>query len=190
VVPPICTPLLARSIAPCAATLELVPSSLDSTPPGVVSTAPHQVALAVPPGFLPRVAPAPPAAPRADPVTPAASCVAPATLASPAMHLGPPPWVWPTSPIAYVRRPRQHVAPAAPALPTLTPAHRPVTAVPVTPPVNPHWMVTRVKAGFQMPRAPLALTTTTTATPPSPISTSIRAALTDPNWRATIVGRV
>jgi hypothetical protein len=65
-------------------------------------------------------------------------------------------------------------------------AHRAVTAMPMTPPVNLHHVVTRAKAGFRMPREPLVLTATTTATPPSPILTSICATLADPNWRAAM----
>jgi hypothetical protein len=129
VVPPIGTPLLARSTMPHAAMLELVPSSLDSPPPppGAASIAPRRVAPAVPPGFLPREALVTPATPRAAPATPAAPCVAPMTPASPAQHPGPPPLVWPSSPIAYIHRPCRPTAPATSALPTLTPAHRPVT---------------------------------------------------------------
>jgi hypothetical protein len=52
VVAPIGTPLLAGSTTPRAATLELMPSSLDSAPLGAVSTAPRRVP-AVPPGFPP-----------------------------------------------------------------------------------------------------------------------------------------
>jgi hypothetical protein len=187
VVPPISTPLLAGSTAPRAATLELVPSSLDSTPPGAVSTALRRVA-AVPPGFLPRAAPATPATPRVAPTTPATPCAVPtsptapcAALAPPASH-GPPPWVWPASPIAYVCRPHRHAAPTAPTLSTSTATHRPVTDVPVTPSVNPHRMVTHAQAGFRMPREPLVITATTTMVPTSPILTSVYAALTDPNW--------
>jgi hypothetical protein len=68
----------------------------------------------------------------------------------------------------------------------MTLVHRPVMAVPVTPPVNPHRMVTRAKAGFWMPRDTLILAATTTSTSPSPILTSVRAALVDPNWRAAM----
>jgi hypothetical protein len=57
---------------------------------------------------------------------------------------------------------------------------------PVTPPVNPHRMVTRAKEGFRMPREPLVLAATTTATPLSLIPTSVRATLADPNWHAAM----
>jgi hypothetical protein len=94
VVPPIGIPLLAGSTAPRAATLELVPSSLDATPPGVASTTPRRVAPAVPPSFVPRAAPTTNAAPRAASATPAApraAPAAPATAASLAQHPGHPP---------------------------------------------------------------------------------------------------
>jgi hypothetical protein len=68
----------------------------------------------------------------------------------------------------------------------MTLVHRPVMAVPVTPPVNPHRMVTRAKAGFWMPRDTLILAATTTSMSPSPILTSVRATLVDPNWRAAM----
>jgi hypothetical protein len=54
--------------------------------------------------------------------------------------------------------------------------------MPVTPLVNPHRTVTRAKDGFRMATKPF----TFTASPPSPIPSSVRAALTDPNWRAAM----
>jgi hypothetical protein len=54
--------------------------------------------------------------------------------------------------------------------------------LPVTPPVNPHRMVTRAKDGFRMATQPFAFTAST----PSPIPSSVRAALADPNWRAAM----
>jgi hypothetical protein len=167
-VSPIGTSLLTCLTAPCGATLELVPSSLlESTSPSAApltapraatsaSTATRRVTPTVPPGFLPRAAPTTPTAPRVDlavlvascaaPTTPATSRAAPMTPTSPVQRPGPPSWVWPSSPIAYIHRPRQPTAPTTPAPPTLmTPAHRPVTAVPVTPLVNPHQMVTCAK---------------------------------------------
>jgi hypothetical protein len=104
-VPLIGTPLLAGPTAPRAATLELVPSSLEPAPPGaapltaprmatLTSTPTHWIAPVVPPGFLPHSLPVTPTAPRADlaalvafcvaPTTPATSREAPATPASPA----------------------------------------------------------------------------------------------------------
>jgi hypothetical protein len=59
-------------------------------------------------------------------------------------------------------------------------------AVPVTPPVNPHRMVTHAKAGFRMPREPLVLTAMTTTVPPFLILTSVHAALADPNWHVAM----
>jgi hypothetical protein len=54
--------------------------------------------------------------------------------------------------------------------------------LPVTPPVNPHRMVTRAKDGFRMAIKLFTLTAST----PSPIPSSVRAALADPNWRAAM----
>jgi hypothetical protein len=153
VVPPIGTPLLTGSTVPHTATLELVPSSLDSTPPGVVSTAPRRVPM-VPPGFLPLAAPAIPVAPRAAPTTPVAprvilmSPTVPCTAPTPPASPSPPPRVWPISPITYVHRPCRPAAPAAPALLTSTPTHQPVTAVTMTPLVNLHSMVTHSRVWF------------------------------------------
>jgi hypothetical protein len=56
--------------------------------------------------------------------------------------------------------------------------------VPVTPPENPHWMVTRAKHGFRVLPDRLILVGTTTSPTPSPIPSSIRAALVDPSWHA------
>jgi hypothetical protein len=87
-------------------------------------------ALAVPPGFLPRAVP--PAVPHAAPTVP------------PAATDGLPPCTWPASPVAYVRRPRQH-APASstppPPLPRSSVGGQSVV-VPVTPPENPHRIIT------------------------------------------------
>jgi hypothetical protein len=58
--------------------------------------------------------------------------------------------------------------------------------VPVTPPENPHRMVTRVKDGFRVLPDRLILTATTTSPTPSPIPSSVRSALADPNWRAAM----
>jgi hypothetical protein len=54
--------------------------------------------------------------------------------------------------------------------------------LPVTPLVNPHRMVTRAKDGFRMATQLFAFTAST----PSPIPSSVRAALADPNWRAAM----
>jgi hypothetical protein len=162
-----------------------VPSSPEPAPRGVApltapraatsaSTPTRWVASTVPPGFLPRVAPTTHVAPRVDSVAPATSCVAPTTPAtpreasmtpaSPAQFPGSPPRVWPSSPIAYICHPRQPAAPTAHAPLTSTMLmHRPVTAVPMTPLVNPHRMSTCTKVVFRMPQDPLILATTTTS---------------------------
>jgi hypothetical protein len=54
--------------------------------------------------------------------------------------------------------------------------------LPVTPPVNPHRMVTRAKDGFRMATKPFTFTASTSSLIPS----SVRAALADPNWRAAM----
>jgi hypothetical protein len=58
--------------------------------------------------------------------------------------------------------------------------------VPVTPPENPHRMVTRAKDGFRVLPDQLILAATTTSLTPSPIPSSIRASLAGPNWRAAM----
>jgi hypothetical protein len=47
-------------------------------------------------------------------------------------------------------------------------------------------MVTRAKDGFRVLLDRLILTTTTTSPTPSSISSSVHAALIDPNWRVTM----
>jgi hypothetical protein len=54
--------------------------------------------------------------------------------------------------------------------------------LPVTPPVNPHMMVTRAKYSFRMATQPFTFTAST----PFPIPSSVRAAFADPNWRAAM----
>jgi hypothetical protein len=58
--------------------------------------------------------------------------------------------------------------------------------VPVTPPDNPHWMITQGKTGFRVVPDRLVLTAVTSSPTPSPIPSSARAALTDPHWRAAM----
>jgi hypothetical protein len=58
--------------------------------------------------------------------------------------------------------------------------------VPVTPLENPHRMVTRTKDDFRVIPDRLILTATTTSPTPSLIPSSIRAVLTDPNWRVAM----
>jgi hypothetical protein len=54
--------------------------------------------------------------------------------------------------------------------------------LPVTPPVNPHRMVTRAKDGFWMATKPFTFTASTSSLIPS----SVRVGLADPNWRAAM----
>jgi hypothetical protein len=56
----------------------------------------------------------------------------------------------------------------------------------MTLPVKPHRMVTRDKAGFRVLPDRLVLAASTSPSTPSPIPTSVRAALADPNWRAAM----
>jgi hypothetical protein len=136
------TPLTtACTVAPCQLASEV--------PPGFVPLVAPLPAPAVRPGFLPQAAPT--AVPRAAPASTATPRVAPASSATLiVVPDGPPPREWLASPIAYVRRPRQ----PAPEGSTPPPPLRPPPAggqgvvVPVTPPENPHWMVTQVKDGF------------------------------------------
>jgi hypothetical protein len=58
--------------------------------------------------------------------------------------------------------------------------------VPVMPPENSHRMVPRVKDGFRVLPDRLILAATTTSPTPSPISSSVHAALVDPKWRVTM----
>jgi hypothetical protein len=58
--------------------------------------------------------------------------------------------------------------------------------VPVTPPENPHRMVTWAKDGFRVLPDRLILAAMTTSLTPSPIPSSVCAALVDPNWRAAM----
>jgi hypothetical protein len=59
-------------------------------------------------------------------------------------------------------------------------------AIHVTPPMNPHPMVTRAKDGFRLPHDRLTLVAMASSSPPSAIPTSVLAALTDLNWRAAM----
>jgi hypothetical protein len=56
-----------------------------------------------------------------------------------------------------------------------------VVVVPVTPPDNPHRMITRAKTGFRVVPDCLVLTAVTSSPTPSPIPSSAPAALADPH---------
>jgi hypothetical protein len=58
--------------------------------------------------------------------------------------------------------------------------------VPVTPPENPHRMVTWANDGFQVLPDRLILAATTMSLTPSSIPSSVHVALADPNWRAAM----
>jgi hypothetical protein len=159
----------AGTVAPCQPASEV--------PPGFEPLVAPLPAPAVPSGFLPRVAPT--AGPRAALDSSATPTAVPDD---------PPPREWLASPIAYVHRPQQ----PAPAGTTPPPPLRPPLAggqgmvVPVTPPENPHRMVSRAKDGFQVLPNRLILAATITSPTLSPILSSVRAALTDPNWRTAM----
>jgi hypothetical protein len=172
-------------------------------PPGFEPLGAPLPAPAVPPRFVhrvastmpaaPHVAQASPAMPRAATPTPVAPHAAPefpvaprAAAAPPATTDSPPPREWSSSLIVYTKRPQQ-LAPYAPMGPiSTTPDRRPPTAVHVTPPVNPHRMVTRAKVSFQLLPDRLVLDASMSPSTPSPIPTSERAALANPNWRAVM----
>jgi hypothetical protein len=171
-------------------------------PPGFVPRVTPLPAPAVPPGFQPRVvsrtsaapraAPNSTAAPRAAPTSAAAPHVAPMSSPAPcAVYEGPPPHEWPASLTVYTWRtaPTASTAPEPALAPTLSPPPLPrrplgseAAMLPVTPPVNPHRMVTRAKDGFRMATKPFTFTALTL----SPIPSSVRTALIDPNWRAAM----
>jgi hypothetical protein len=120
----------------------------------------------------------------------AATTAAPRTTltAPPAVTDGPPLRTWPASPVAYVRRPQQPTPVSTTPLPPLP---RPSVGsqgveVPVTPPENPHRMITRGKTGFRVVPDRLVLTDATSSLTLSLISSSACAALTDPHWCATM----
>jgi hypothetical protein len=137
--------------------------------------------------FMARAAPT--AAPRVAPASTTVPRAAPTSSAAPtAVPDGPPPCEWLALPIAYVRCRRQP-APAGttpPPPPQPPPAGGQGVVVPVMPPENPHRMVTRAKDGFRVLPDRLILTATTTSLTPSPIPSSVRAALVDPNWHAAM----
>jgi hypothetical protein len=144
-------------------------------------------APAVPPGFLPQAAPT--TAPCAALTSTAVPRAAPASSAAPTVvPVDPPPHEWPASPIAYVRRSWQPTPVGTTPPPPLQPP--PIggqgVVVSVTPPENPHRMVTQMKDGFRVLPDRLILAVMTTSPTPSPIPSSVRAALADPNWHAAM----
>jgi hypothetical protein len=58
--------------------------------------------------------------------------------------------------------------------------------VPVTPPDNPHRMITRDNTDFRMVPDRLVLTAATSSPTPSPIPSSAHAALANPHWHAAM----
>jgi hypothetical protein len=62
-----------------------------------------------------------------------------------------------------------------------------VKAVLVAPPVNPHSMTTWAKRSFRLLADKLTLSATLASTL-SPVPSSIRATLVDPNWRRAMEG--
>jgi hypothetical protein len=58
--------------------------------------------------------------------------------------------------------------------------------VPVTPPDNPHRMITLGNTGFRVVPGRLVLTVVTSSPTPSPIPSSARTALADPHWRTAM----
>jgi hypothetical protein len=58
--------------------------------------------------------------------------------------------------------------------------------VPVTPPDNPHRMITWGKTGFKVVSDRLVLTAVTSSPTSSPIPSSAHAALADPHWRVAM----
>jgi hypothetical protein len=150
-------------------------------PPGFELLVAPLPVLTVPPGFLPRAAtttmpraapPVPPAGPRVAPTAPPTVC--------------PPVRVRPhRSPMSgTLGNPRQRV-PLHPSLLRPSVGGQGVV-VPVTPPENPHRMITRGKTGFRVVPDRHVLTAVTSSLTPSPILSSACTALDDPHWRATM----
>jgi hypothetical protein len=170
-------------------------------PPGFAARMILLTAPAVPPRFqarevsrtsaAPRAAPDSTAAPRAAPTSAVVPHVAPTSSPTPcAVYEGPPPREWPASPMVYT----PHCANsfdgsgagtssnAVTSVSAPTASRQRGSMLPVTPPVNPHRMVTRAKDDIRMATQPFTFTAST----PSPIPSSVRAALVDPNWRAAM----
>jgi hypothetical protein len=85
------------------------------------------------------------------------------------------------------RAPGTRGAPGATPPPLPRPSmHGQCMVVPVTPPYNPHRMITWGKTGFWVVPDHLVLTAVTPSPTPSPITSSAHAALVDPHWRAVV----
>jgi hypothetical protein len=161
------------------------------TTAGTSTPAPRRPALEIPSGFEPPVAPlsAPVVPPGFLPLAATKVATHAAPPAAPtAVTDGPSPRTLSASPVAYVRRPRQP-APASTTSPP--PLLRPSVdsqgvVVPITPPENPHRMITRGKTGFKVVPDRLVLTAATSSPTPSPVPFSAHAALADPHWRAAM----
>jgi hypothetical protein len=104
-----------------------------------------------------------------NPTSPSTPCAAPTTLASTSV-----PHTAPTIPPA-----ASSVAPVSPLVTQPMLRVLPVGAVPVSPVVHLHPMRTRGAVGFLQPKLYVAATLT-------PIPKSVRVALADPNWQATM----
>jgi hypothetical protein len=161
-------------------------------PPGFKPLPPPLPTSAVPPGFLPRatsmthvvphVAQSSPAAPSAATPTPVAPRAAPksptaprAASSPPAARDGPPPREWPSSPIVYAKHPRQPT-PTAPMGPSSTPPDR---RPPITCDSSPDGHSGQGGLpGTSWSPSPRCFDVSINT---SPISTSVRAALADPN---------
>jgi hypothetical protein len=177
-------------------------SARPSSPPGLHAPGDPLTTPAVSLGFqprevsrtltAPRAALDSTAAPRAALTSAAMPHVAPTSSSAPcAVYEGPPPREWPASPMVYTRRTAPTASTAlepapVPPLSLLSLPRRPpgseAAMLPITPPVNPHRMVTRAKDGFRMATQPFTFTAST----PSLIPSSVHAALADPNWRAVM----
>jgi hypothetical protein len=82
-------------------------------------------------------------------------------------------------PLHYSSHPLAAQEPPAPPLHQQLPSAK---VVPVAPLVNPYPITTRAKRGFWLPADRLTLSATSASTL-SPVSSSVRVALIDPNWR-------
>ncbi|KAK1601123.1 hypothetical protein QYE76_007884 [Lolium multiflorum] len=65
--------------------------------------------------------------------------------------------------------------------------HPPANAVPIKPPENAHRMTTRAKDGYLMPRKLFSLSSSAITHTISPLPSTYRQALKDPNWHAAML---